>query len=234
MRGRYHTRLSSNVAQAIRPGTPKLASEFGKLQGNRAEAGSRGSWAAGSTARSRRLALDELEEPAGVVAAHLLLIEERELVLLELGEQLVPRDVVEAVGVAGGSCRCCSPGSTAWPRKASNCYALAVLNINRDSMARFGFSPPTRVFEAAGAGACLITDAWEGIDAFLAPGEEVLVAADGGDVARLVSGLSAKRARCIGEKARARVLAHHTYARRARLVESALSGAALAPSELAR
>src|SRR6185437_10071929 len=30
---------------------------------------------------------------------------------------------------------------------------LATLNVNRDSMAKYGFSPPTRVFEAAGAGA---------------------------------------------------------------------------------
>ena len=36
-------------------------------------------------------------------------------------------------------------------------------------MARYGFSPATRVFEAAGAGACLITDAWEGIELFLEP-----------------------------------------------------------------
>ena len=34
----------------------------------------------------------------------------------------------------------------------------ATLNVNRESMARYGFSPPTRVFEAVGAGACLITD----------------------------------------------------------------------------
>ena len=47
-----------------------------------------------------------------------------------------------------------------------------------------GFSPPTRVFEAAGAGACLVTDAWEGIDAFLEPGPEVLVARDGAEVAQ--------------------------------------------------
>ena len=62
---------------------------------------------------------------------------------------------------------------------AFNSSALAVLNINRDSMAAYGFSPPTRVFEAAGAGACLITDAWEGIEQFLEPGREVLVAHDG-------------------------------------------------------
>jgi spore maturation protein CgeB len=41
---------------------------------------------------------------------------------------------------------------------AFNCSTLAVLNINRQSMAEYGFSPPTRIFEAAGAAACLITD----------------------------------------------------------------------------
>jgi spore maturation protein CgeB len=46
---------------------------------------------------------------------------------------------------------------------AFNSSARLVLNINRDSMARFGWSPPTRVFEAAGAGACLVVDRWEGI-----------------------------------------------------------------------
>ena len=50
---------------------------------------------------------------------------------------------------------------------AFNCAALAVLNVARDSMADIGFSPATRVFEAAGAAACLITDAWEGIELFL-------------------------------------------------------------------
>jgi spore maturation protein CgeB len=62
---------------------------------------------------------------------------------------------------------------------AFNCTPLAVLNVARDSMANIGFSPATRVFEAAGAAACLITDAWEGIEQFLKPDEEVLVARDG-------------------------------------------------------
>src|SRR5207302_7819230 len=52
-----------------------------------------------------------------------------------------------------------------------NCSALAVLNVARDSMADVGFSPATRVFEAAGAGACLITDALEGVELCLQPGE---------------------------------------------------------------
>src|SRR5690606_25925088 len=38
---------------------------------------------------------------------------------------------------------------------AFNCSPLAVLNISRDSMASYGFSPATRVFEAAAAGACM-------------------------------------------------------------------------------
>lgn len=105
---------------------------------------------------------------------------------------------------------------------AFNCSARMVLNISRDSMARYGFSPATRVFEAAGAAACLITDAWEGIETFLKPGKEVLVAQTGADVAQIVQELNNERARSIGKAARKRVLAEHTYERRGMLVESIL------------
>src|SRR5205823_6616233 len=84
---------------------------------------------------------------------------------------------------------------------AFNCTPRAVLNISRESMARYGFSPATRVFEAAGAAACLITDAWEGIDLFLDPDREVLVADNGDAVAEHVRKIDAKRARAIGEAA---------------------------------
>jgi spore maturation protein CgeB len=97
---------------------------------------------------------------------------------------------------------------------AFNTTPLAVLNVARESMAAVGFSPATRVFEAAGAGACLITDAWEGIELFLAPGEEVLVARDGRDVAEHLAHLTPGRARAIGEAARIRILAEHTYEKR--------------------
>lgn len=100
---------------------------------------------------------------------------------------------------------------------AFNASATAVLNVNRDSMARFGFSPATRVFEAAGAGACLITDAFEGVEEFFEPGEEILVARDGQEVAWLVEALTAERARGIGASARRRALAEHTYQQRAEL-----------------
>ncbi len=106
---------------------------------------------------------------------------------------------------------------------AFNCTPLAVLNINRESMARYGFSPPTRVFEAAGAAACLITDAWAGLEQFLEPGREALVAANGAEVAAHVAALTPARARSIGAAALSRVRSEHTYAHRVRQLESLLA-----------
>ena len=105
---------------------------------------------------------------------------------------------------------------------AFNCTPLAVLNVARDSMANIGFSPATRVFEAAGAAACLITDAWEGIELFLTPDKEVLVARDGKDVAEHVRALTPERASEIGEAALRRVLSEHTYAHRGAEVDAIL------------
>ncbi|HEX2059789.1 MAG TPA: glycosyltransferase, partial [Thermoanaerobaculia bacterium] len=105
---------------------------------------------------------------------------------------------------------------------AFNCSPRAVLNISRESMATNGWSPATRVFEAAGAAACLITDAWEGIEYFLEPEKEVLVARDGAEVAEIVRSLDPVRARRIGQAALKRVLAEHTYAHRARQVAQQL------------
>jgi spore maturation protein CgeB len=107
---------------------------------------------------------------------------------------------------------------------AFNCTPRAVLNISRESMARYGFSPATRVFEAAGAAACLITDEWEGIPLFLEPGTEVLVARDGAEVAEHLRRLSPERAQSIGRAALERVLAEHTYEHRAKQVDAILSG----------
>jgi spore maturation protein CgeB len=108
---------------------------------------------------------------------------------------------------------------------AFNCTPLAVLNIARDSMANVGFSPATRVFEAAGAAACLITDDWEGIELFLKPDEEVLVARDGQDVAEHVGALTPERANAIGDAALKRVLSEHTYSHRGAEVDALLKSA---------
>ncbi|PVX29329.1 CgeB family protein [Sphingomonas pokkalii] len=104
---------------------------------------------------------------------------------------------------------------------AFNSAPRAVLNVARDSMAAIGFSPATRVFEAAGAAACLITDAWEGIELFLRP-QEVLIARDGQDVAEHLATLTPERARTIGAAARVRVLAEHSYDLRGAQVDAIL------------
>jgi spore maturation protein CgeB len=109
---------------------------------------------------------------------------------------------------------------------AFNASPLAVLNIARDSMAMTGYSPATRVFEAAGAGACLITDAWVGLDLFLEEGVEVLVARDGQDVVDLLQNLTPEKAKAIGEAALRRVMKEHTYAGRGAQVDAILKEAA--------
>jgi spore maturation protein CgeB len=105
---------------------------------------------------------------------------------------------------------------------AFNSSAQFILNINRESMASYGFSPPTRVFEAAAAGACLISDAWEGIEMFLQPGREIFMARDGSEVAQIMQTVSPETAREIGQAARKRILAEHTYWHRALEVHAAL------------
>ena len=87
-----------------------------------------------------------------------------------------------------------------------------VLNVNRESMAKVGFSPPTRIFEAAGAAACLITDHWAGIETFFAPGRELLVAASAADVVVYLRGIDPRQAHSIGGAMRERALKEHTYA----------------------
>jgi spore maturation protein CgeB len=105
---------------------------------------------------------------------------------------------------------------------AINSSARLVLNINRESMARVGFSPPTRVFEAAGAAACLITDVWPGIEEFFAPGKEILVASGAEDIVTYLSTLNPAEARLMGWAMRRRALQEHTYELRARQVDQVL------------
>jgi spore maturation protein CgeB len=111
---------------------------------------------------------------------------------------------------------------------AFNSTPTILLNINRDSMARYGFSPATRVFEAAGAGACIVTDPWLGVELFLEPEREVLVASSGDEVAAYVAGLDAATARAIGQAAFRRVMSEHTYAHRVLQLEGILGESAAA------
>ena len=103
-----------------------------------------------------------------------------------------------------------------------NCSARMVLNINRESMAKVGFSPPTRVFEAAGAAACLITDAWLGVEHFFEPEREILVAHGAEDIVRYLRQIGTEQAKAIGSAMHKRALRDHTYELRARQVDDIL------------
>jgi spore maturation protein CgeB len=96
-----------------------------------------------------------------------------------------------------------------------NCSARMVLNVNRHSMVVAGFSPPTRIFEAAGAGVCLITDCWAGIEEFFEPGREILVAGSAEEIVKHLRSVSVNRACEIGGNMRRRALRDHTYSLRA-------------------
>jgi spore maturation protein CgeB len=102
-----------------------------------------------------------------------------------------------------------------------NCSAGMVMNINRASMAQSGFSPPTRVFEVAGAGTCLLCDDWPGIDDCFEPGSEILVVKTAEDVVAALKEHDDAARRRIGEAFRERALRDHTYAQRAAQAEAA-------------
>jgi spore maturation protein CgeB len=114
-----------------------------------------------------------------------------------------------------------------------NSSARMVLNINRESMANVGFSPPTRVFEAAGAGACLITDRWPGIDHFFVPEREILVASSAQEIVDHLRRFDADECRAIGEAMRVRALHEHSYELRVRTVDAILQSAAANRAERA-
>jgi spore maturation protein CgeB len=102
-----------------------------------------------------------------------------------------------------------------------NCSAGMVMNINRNSMAEFGFSPPTRVFEVSGAGTCMLCDDWPGIDDCFEPGKEILVIRSAEDVVKALNQHDTCARRRIGSAFRARALRDHTYEQRAAQAEDA-------------
>ncbi len=93
------------------------------------------------------------------------------------------------------------------------------LNVTRAAMVSAGYSPSIRLFEAAACATPVISDRWEGIEAFFEPEEEILLADGPEDVAELLALMSERERRRIGRAARARALACHTPAARAAQLE---------------
>ena len=95
-------------------------------------------------------------------------------------------------------------------------YSSCTLTVNttRADMAAMGWCPSGRLFEAAACACPVLSDAWPGLDAFFAPGEEVLLASTP-EQATAALDLGQARLREVGEAARARFLSQHTSAHRA-------------------
>jgi spore maturation protein CgeB len=94
------------------------------------------------------------------------------------------------------------------------------LNITRRDMIEAGFSPSVRLFEAAACATPIISDYWEGLESFFAPGSEIMIAHSSEEALRLVRETSEAERERIGHRARERVLREHTAAHRAKELES--------------
>jgi spore maturation protein CgeB len=115
--------------------------------------------------------------------------------------------------------------------------ARFTLNITRSEMVAAGYSPSVRLFEAAACGAAIVSDRWPGLELFLEPGKQILLANSAEDVISYLNGMTDRETRAIGRAAQQRVLAQHTAAHRAAqfedYVEAALSSAAICPESAA-
>lgn len=99
------------------------------------------------------------------------------------------------------------------------CSSRATLNVTRGVMAKYGYCPSGRLFEAAACGAPMLSDGWEGLEKFFAPGGELLRVDTADDVMAALS-LTDAELRGVAAAARARVLAQHTAERRVEELET--------------
>ena len=95
------------------------------------------------------------------------------------------------------------------------CSSRATLNVTRRDMAAMGWCPSGRLFEAAACGAPILSDDWDGLDAFFAPGEEILLVSEPEDVLAALDREDAELRR-MAARARERTLTEHSSAQRAR------------------
>jgi spore maturation protein CgeB len=96
------------------------------------------------------------------------------------------------------------------------------LSVTRAAMARLGHCPSARFFEAAACGVPVLSDAWDGLERFFRPGEEVLVAQTREDTVAALA-LPAETLQAMGRRARERALTEHTADHRVQELERILS-----------
>lgn len=139
------------------------------------------------------------------------------------------------------------PADTIWPANVKRivhlepklhspfyCSSRFTLNLTRKNMIEAGYSPSVRLFEAAGCGTAIISDAWNGIENFFTPGAEILLADSSSAVIAFLTDLSDEQVNAIGLRAQERVLAEHTAAKRAAQFEDFVGRKVLASAETER
>jgi spore maturation protein CgeB len=88
------------------------------------------------------------------------------------------------------------------------------LNVTREPMARMGWCPSGRLFEAAACGAAVLSDEWCGLEDFYTPGEQVLVAHCFEDTLAALD-INDAKLQAVRRAARERTLDEHTSYHRA-------------------
>jgi len=120
------------------------------------------------------------------------------------------------------------PASIEWPENVKRiihvepkfhppfyCSSRFTLNLTRKEMVEAGYSPSVRLFEAAGCGATIISDSWEGLETFFVPQQEILLPGSAEDVISYLDNIGEAESRAIGRRAQERVLAEHSAHKRA-------------------
>lgn len=83
------------------------------------------------------------------------------------------------------------------------------LNITRRVMAKMGYCPSGRLFEAALCKTAIISDYWEGLDEFFTPGQGILIAQNSDDIVQILS-LSPEELNKIAKNSFENVMECHT------------------------
>jgi spore maturation protein CgeB len=114
------------------------------------------------------------------------------------------------------------------PNDHSSLYSSSrlTLNITRKEMARWGYCPSGRFFEASACGTPIVTDWFEGLNHFFDVHNELLVVKTADDVISATS-LPDSELRSIAARARERTLSEHTGERRAQELLAAIEQAAI-------
>lgn len=108
------------------------------------------------------------------------------------------------------------------------CSSPLTLNVTRGAMARMGYCPSGRLFEAAACGVAIVSDEWAGLETFFEPGVEILVARDTDDVIAAMQLSNAELAR-IAQAGQQRVIESHTATQRAAELENIFNTALSVP-----